>query len=911
VPLFGPNVEKLKQKGDVEGLIKVLRHRKKDIRMRQAAAQALGELGDRTAVKPLIAVLRSSGLVDLRVAAVRALGMIRDPAAVTELVKVLGHDRLAAQAREALVAIGRPAVPSLLEALKQRKKEGRQQSAWELQRSSRDVHKNRTAAQALARIGDQRAIEPLVTTLTTHSHSDMRLEAASALDQLGWVPGEDATGVSYWMAKQEWDRCVAIGRPAVQSLIQALEDSRKEVRLRAVGALGKIGEKSKSIPALKRSLKDHDEQVRLTAIEALARIGGPSALKALGTALRNPMLSVFAAALSTLARDGSQRAVSILEKEVRTATRTVHGATYSRSDANEAIVDAMAHLGPRSFDSLSVAMLEGGSQSARQKAIEALAGMDDPRVGSVLGEALRDEDWSVRQRAAEELGRILPRTEDVVAIQALKAALGDPDHRVRRSVAEALVKAGQEEGVAVFINDLRAASTTEHLAVVKRLAGFGTPAVRPLIGALQAKVESIRSGAVMALGQIGDPRAVEPLCGALARDQSMQVRKQAASELGRALQRAEEPDAIEALKAALGDPEKDVRWQAALVLVEAGQDEGVAELIDAFRTLPEWRRDWYAERLAGSDEQALMAVTGALQAEDSSIRVGAAEVLGQMGDPRALKRLVAALQGVHPELWHPAAQALVRIGDPRAVEPLIAALQGGHPELRTVAAGALGQIADARAVAPLVAALRGDHLELRKLAAEALGQIGDARAVEPLVAAFRGDDRALASAAADALVRIGGAQAVDRLSETLLAGRQELRRPAAEALARIGDPRAVAPLLSVADELGDWAGFGKALSRLGWQHCLALGAQAMKPLHRLLAHQDYDIRKGAASTLVQLYRSDKLNRKEKAWILNNRPRIRGIHTDTPGHTDTHSWDCHHKDSRWHRDTGVDWEEIPL
>jgi HEAT repeat protein len=49
--LFKPNVEKLKAKGDVEGLIKVLKHKNPEVR--SEAEEALGEIG-KPAVEPLI-----------------------------------------------------------------------------------------------------------------------------------------------------------------------------------------------------------------------------------------------------------------------------------------------------------------------------------------------------------------------------------------------------------------------------------------------------------------------------------------------------------------------------------------------------------------------------------------------------------------------------------------------------------------------------------------------------------------------------------------------------------------------------------------------------------------------------------------------------------------------------------------
>ena len=57
-----PNVVQMKQKRNINGLISALGYAK-DQRVRWSAADALGEIGDARAVKPLIAVLEHAELV--------------------------------------------------------------------------------------------------------------------------------------------------------------------------------------------------------------------------------------------------------------------------------------------------------------------------------------------------------------------------------------------------------------------------------------------------------------------------------------------------------------------------------------------------------------------------------------------------------------------------------------------------------------------------------------------------------------------------------------------------------------------------------------------------------------------------------------------------------------------------------
>jgi len=58
MPLFGPpDIVKLRKKKDVKGLIKALQY-KDDLKIRQAAAETLGQNMDVRAVPPLIKALR-------------------------------------------------------------------------------------------------------------------------------------------------------------------------------------------------------------------------------------------------------------------------------------------------------------------------------------------------------------------------------------------------------------------------------------------------------------------------------------------------------------------------------------------------------------------------------------------------------------------------------------------------------------------------------------------------------------------------------------------------------------------------------------------------------------------------------------------------------------------------------------
>lgn len=80
--LFGPpNVDKLKAKSDVKGLIKAVGYTK-DAQVRQHAAEALGDIGDERAIEPLIRLAEKYG------AARSALAKFNSPRATGALANL-------------------------------------------------------------------------------------------------------------------------------------------------------------------------------------------------------------------------------------------------------------------------------------------------------------------------------------------------------------------------------------------------------------------------------------------------------------------------------------------------------------------------------------------------------------------------------------------------------------------------------------------------------------------------------------------------------------------------------------------------------------------------------------------------------------------------------------------------------
>jgi HEAT repeat protein len=290
--IFGPpNIEKLKAKRNVKGLIKALEY-KKSSRVRSEAAVALGEIGNVHAITPLVNRLQA-------------------PDELEDVTR---------QVAEALVKFGSPAVDPLIECL------------------FIDFPRRYLAVEALGKIGNVRALLPLIQLLKDMNRN-IRYQSAIALESIGWKPSSDEEKADDYIARQDWDQCVLFGAAAVERLISILRDNDVNVRRMAANTLGKIkdvlaieplslslndgqasvrqeavkalmeiGGESVELP-LMRALRDGDENVRSTAAEALGELGDPGAVVALINALKDHNSAVRVAAIRALGKIGDPRAV--------------------------------------------------------------------------------------------------------------------------------------------------------------------------------------------------------------------------------------------------------------------------------------------------------------------------------------------------------------------------------------------------------------------------------------------------------------------------------------------------------------------------------------------------------------------------------------------------------------------------
>lgn len=319
--LAGPAFGQVKERASTEELLQNLSH--KDAKIRGEAAWALGKSGDTRAIDPLIealednnsdvrewavlalakmgrpsigplsAAMQSKGDT-VRWQAAAALGLINDSNATETLSNALQSNNSTVR-YWAAAALGQikdnrsRSRDALISALGDLNETAREEAGWALRSvegagaadllikllTDGDPNRRMGAAQALGDLADLKAAAPLIEALQD-LEAGVRSEAACSLGRLGdsqaTMPLIGILGDPEERVRREGIKALtAIGRPATDSLILALNESDNSTQEAASQALGNIGEE-RSVQPLIWAFKNGDSNVRHAAVTALAEI---------------------------------------------------------------------------------------------------------------------------------------------------------------------------------------------------------------------------------------------------------------------------------------------------------------------------------------------------------------------------------------------------------------------------------------------------------------------------------------------------------------------------------------------------------------------------------------------------------------------------------------------------------------
>lgn len=373
---------------------------------------------------------------------------------------------------------------------------------------------------------------------------------------------------------------------------------------------------SQRVQDLIEALEDVDDATREEAAKALADLGDPNTLDELLTAIEDDYWAVRVQIGWAFGKIGGERAIDGLIVLFNDSMMEVQA---------EAVL-AMASIGVGTVPKL-ITCLKDERWRVREQAAKSLGLLKDSQaVQGLMIVAGRDRDGAVKSAAAEALGRI----GDSKAVPALIKLFKDTSKIVRETAGTALLYIG-EESIPALIETLKDPHFVVRCHGVRALGGMTTDyqmgrawttdsrVVDALIVALKDEDRAVREDATIALGIIGDPKAVDGL--------------------------------IEAMK------EGAVKRHAISALGMIGDARALRPVMDALKG-------------KGFIQQGTP-TPGCIISEDQLIKEAAATALGHFRDQKVIPDLIFLLKDI--VLREYAASSLVLMGDV-AIEPLVAFL---------------------------------------------------------------------------------------------------------------------------------------------------------------------------------------------------------------------------------------------
>lgn len=252
-------------------------------------------------------------------------------------------------------------------------------------------------------------------------------------------------------------------------------------------------------------------------------------------------------------------------------------------------------------------------------------------------------------------------------------------------------------------------------------------AISSLIQALTGEFYTVRARSAIALGHIGDVKAILHLLPLL-KDKEDEVRIAACFALGL----FKDPSTFDELADVLvGDPKIEVRQAAAKALGDTLHPDAVPFLMEALRDSFWWfEREQDVKVLLTAIENMGGAIVDplieALGDKEKTVRKYSANILGNLKDERAIEELGMTLYDLHDEVSTAAGEALAQFGE-TAIPVLSEALS--HPEagVREHAVYSLGKIQNPQAIPFLIEMLQDPERLVKKQVIQSLSAFKDER----------------------------------------------------------------------------------------------------------------------------------------------------------------------------------------
>ncbi|MEM9454274.1 MAG: HEAT repeat domain-containing protein [Myxococcota bacterium] len=501
---------------------------------------------------------------------------------------------------------------------------------------------------------------------------------------------------------------------SLEPWLVALGSRHTDVRLSVVDRL--VDSRDPRVDeALRRALESDHEDLRLKAAQALATRGEVRTVDVLAAFLQREDKSVAQRALQALVALSHARTEDA-DRAGEAAARVIAARIEDDPDKTAdrfALIDALSRIGHVAGQTVLLSLLGDEQGPVRTRAFDALVSLArhptegarklptggtraryvDERVLRYLSVAAQSTDEELRRRTV----KVLRNVDDSGAEPLLARLLEDREPDIRVAACEALAFRGEYvpgaslEALALALREGRRELV---LPAAAGLAGRRRPeAFQALLLVLKAGEQPERERSLLALGTLGDRRALEDIEPLLDPDAEL-------TDEDRALA----PAAIEALGRMLPhlDDQQDTRIRT---LVERTAREGASSL----RT-----RALTGLRYAGDDRsRSVLEAALADRFEDAAVRRHAAIQLGELRHASSETVLAETLDDEGSGVRQAARAALDRLFADEPTRTNLLALRSRHPDISAPAASFLARHGDPATLVARMGEIDNDDVRRR------------------------------------------------------------------------------------------------------------------------------------------------------------------------------------------------------
>lgn len=444
-----------------------------DLWLKFHVIEALGEIGDRTALPAILPLYHEKSL---RKPILESIGKIADVGTVSFLLKLIAQEeKLNLTALRSLIRIAETEKPRLVEQAERRL----------IQRKFRETF-------------PRDKIVPLVE----HLYSTPKRDVKNFLIKiLGWSGDERALGVLLEAIEDPESAEVAaqalidFGPAALQAILDCLrkseEDDVTSLLLRVVSA----GAAPESVPTVISFLDHENPAIRRLAIEILGEMLEPSSVDYLLAKLDDPDPACQQAAVHSVCSLAAAFPEHNMELLARLRRLMVSPSTPVKLNSLSIYVSVQGEGYPEDLLLAS----KDSDPIIRQRAVTLMGRFGEERFVDQLVLSLADESTAVRVAAINSI----VATRPAKGLAPLISALDDDDIWIRTAAAQALGEYRDERGVDPLVRHLRSDSTPVKIAAIEAIGKSQLERVGPvLLECLDDPDSEVRRAAVLALARV-------------------------------------------------------------------------------------------------------------------------------------------------------------------------------------------------------------------------------------------------------------------------------------------------------------------------------------------------------------------------------------------------------------------------